>query len=190
MSEEEIFLRENYFVYIDLLKKFYKIVNREPLDFETGRETTTIFTAVASGGNSGDKSISVLEPDASPLHLFQLLWGVKDVDMRYYMKVPTGTSRLGTDDEKSVGFVNAIRSPHYAPNPQFMFWLISDYYPAFDVYNDSPVSLTPYIRFTGMKYDIEEVTDATILDALKKAKLPCRRITIAGVETTSTLRAA
>ncbi len=103
------------------------------------------------------------------------------------MKIPTGTSRLGTDDEKSVGFLDARRSPWYKPNPQFMFWLTSDMYPAFDVYNDGPVSLVPYIRFTGMKYDIVSVKQETLLAALKQAKLPCRRITIGGVETTSTL---
>lgn len=187
-DEESIFLKENYFVFIDVLSKYFVIKHREPFDYETGRETTTIFSSVSSGSHSGDKSVDVLEPDVSPRHLFQVLWGVKDVDMRYYLKLPTGTSRMGTDDEKSVGYVNAVRSPYYDPNPQFMFWLISDYYPAFDVYNDSPIDLTPYIRFTGMKYDITEVKDPTVIDALKKKKLPCRDITIAGVETTSTLR--
>lgn len=185
MLPEDLWVKENYYVFIDdPLNKFYKITRREAFDYETGEEDTTIFSSVAAGGESGFKNIDVLEPDKTPMHLFQVLWGVKDTQFKYYIKLPTGTNRHGTDDDKDIGFIDFQKSPAYDPNPAFMFWIVFDYYPAINAKNVSPFTLTPKIYFTGMKYDIEEITDKTIIGELRRTG-KYKRISIAGIRTTS-----
>lgn len=181
--DESIYLKENFFVYIEPWNAFYKIVRREPLEFETGREDTAIFSAVASGDESDFKNIEELEPDKTPPHLFQVLWGVKDTLVRYYLKIPTGINRLGTDEDKDIGFINAERSPYYDPNPDYQFWLVNDWYPSVNAVNESPVTITPKIWFKGMKYDLEKVTEAKVLDLLKTGQIPHARPTFGGVRT-------
>jgi hypothetical protein len=184
LDYESLWLKENYFIYIgDPINKFYKITRREAFEFETGREDTAIFSAVSSGSESGYKNIDILEPDETPRHLFQVLWGVKDTLVRYYLKLPTGTNRFGTDEKKDIGYINAERSPYYAPNPDYMFWLVNDWYPSINAVNESPVTITPKIWFRGMKYDIEEVKETKVLSMLKSGQLPHRKITLGGIKT-------
>lgn len=183
---DELWIKEGYYVWIgEPLGQFYKVGAREAFDFETGEEDTAIFSAVAAGGQSNFKNITILEPDEKPQHLFQVLWGVKDTLMKYYLKLPTGVDRHGIDDDKDIGFVDAYKSPAYNPNPEFMFWIIHDFYPAINAKNVSPFSQTPKIFFTGMKYDIEEVTDPAVLEMLRAGKIPCKRLYISGIKTSS-----
>jgi len=187
--DEDIWLKIGW--YIELLypgapeNNFWKITGIEPFEYETGTEETAVFTAVSPGSESGYKNITLLEPDDVPPHLFQVLWGVKDTKVKYYMKLPTGTNRLGVDEDKDIGFITADRSPYYDPNPQYMFWLLHAWYPSINAVNESPVTITPKIWFRGMKYDIEKVTDAETIEALKTGKIPCRRISLGGVRTSS-----
>lgn len=184
MSDD--FLKQGYIVWIDdPLMGFYRIVRREPFDYETGEEDTAIFSTVASGAESGFKNIETLEPDDKPLHLFQVLWGVKHTgNIKYYVKIPTGQNRFGVDDDKEIGFINAERSPHYDPNPLFQFYLISDWYPSINCVNNSPVTIQPKVWFRGMKYDIEKITDTAELQAIEAGKIPHRRIYFGGVKGT------
>lgn len=183
----ELYLKEGHIVYIDdPYFKYFKIARREPFDYETGEETTAIFTAVASGGTSGFKNIKELEPDNKPLHLFQVLWGVQHTeDIKYYMKIPVGQNRFGVDVDKEIGFINADKSPYYDPDPLFQFYLINEWYPSVDCRNNSPVSIMPKVWFRGMKYDIEEIKDTQLLASLKAGHVAHRKIVFGGIKMTT-----
>lgn len=180
------YLKEGHFAWIDdPLKGYYKIVRREPFDYETGKEDTAIFSAVASGSESGFKNIEVLEPDDKPPHLFQVQWGVRETgDVEYYLKIPSGQNRFGVDDDKEIGFINADKSPFYDPNPLYQFYLIANWYPAINCKNNSPVTITPKIWFRGMKYDIEKITESALIRAIETGAVPHRRIFFGGVKNT------
>lgn len=165
-------------------KKFYKIIGKEPIMYETGRTDTAEFVAVASGGSSGYKNIEVLEPDDS--HLYGLDWGVKD-RCRYHLKIPTGNDRLGLDKDMDVGFVHNLMSPWVLPNPIYGMWLTGDMYPAINAFNDSPLSLTPKVYFYGYKFEIAEVTDPATKKRLEAFKAgqggqPFINLTLGGVK--------
>lgn len=183
--DTNIFLKEGHVVWIDEpLKSFYRIVRREPFEYETGAEDTAVFSTVASGGTSGFKNIEQLEPDDKPLHLFQVLWGVQDgPPIKYYVKIPSGQNRFGTDEDKEIGFINCEKSPHTNPNPLFQFWLITQWYPTIDCHNNSPVTITPKVWFCGMKYDLEKIEGAAELQAIKAANR-FKRIHFGGVKNT------
>lgn len=185
MVEDSIFLKEGHYVWIDEpYNAFYAIIRREPFDYETGEESTAVFSTVSSGNESGFKNVSDLEPDNKPLHLYQVLWGVKDTeDIKYYMKIPTGQNRFGIDTDKEIGFLNADKSPFYDPNPLYQFYLIDEWYPSINCKNNSPVTITPKVWFKGMKYDIEKVTDTATLNALKSGA-PHRKIIFGGIKNT------
>jgi hypothetical protein len=186
MSELDLYMKQGHIAWIDEpLKGFYDIVRREPFDFTTGEESTAIFTTVASGSSSGFQPIDELEPDNKPLHLYQVLWGVADCgEIKYYIKIPTGQNRFGIDEDKEIGFINAEKSPYFAPNPLYQFYLINEWYPSVNCVNNSPVTITPKVWFRGMKYDISPVVNATIRSALEAGKHAHRRIYFGGVKNT------
>ena len=156
-------LKIGYYVKIvgidkELEAKLYKIMREEALSYVTGDESpTAYFSAVASGSESDYKNIEVLEPSKTPKHLAFILWGVK-TGGQYYLKLPTGTNRFGTDRDKDIGYITNETSPWVEPNSKWSFWLINDYYPAINFINNTLFSITPQIFFQGIKYDIEEVT--------------------------------
>lgn len=183
---DDVFLKEGFVVWIDdPLKKFYTISRREAFDYETGDENSAYFSTVASGSTSGFKGIEILEPDNKPPHLFQVLWGVADTGkIKYYIKIPTGQNRIGVDEDKEIGFINADKSPHYDPNPMYQFYLINGWYPSIDCRNGSPVTITPKIWFRGMKYDIEELTNKTKLAALENGAATFKKVILGGIKMT------
>ena len=176
------FLLPNYYVYVNVHEKFYKITGTEPFEYRTGQEAIAHFSSVAAAGESGWINITTLEPDDAPRHLFQVRMGVK-YNMRYYFKIPTGTNRFGIDDDKDIGFVDEDISPYDDPNEDFEFWLVKEYYPAINAKNDSLVRLTPKVYFTGMKYDIAEVKEHDVLARLKNGLIPFKTVTVGGVRT-------
>ena len=183
MADE--YLKEGHLVWIDdPLNKFYTIVRREPFDYVTGEEDTAIFATVAPGAESGFKNIETLDPDKTPLHLFQVRMGFRDTgDIKYYIKIPSGQNRFGVDEDKEIGFLNAEKSPYYDPNPDFQFYLIDGWYPTINCVNGSPCTIMPKVWFRGMKYDIELADEATIA-AIKAGKIPHRKIFFGGVKNT------
>ncbi len=168
--------------YVQIGEKFFKIGRSEPLQYDTGTEATAIFSAVATGSTSGYKNVTELEPDDFPKHLFWVVPGIED-GMKYFFKLPTGTARFGTDVTKSIGFLTNLISPHYAPNPEFGFYLIEDYYPSIEASNVTLVANTPKVYFTGEKYDLEEIKDSTIQQKLKTGGTPVKYITLGGINT-------
>lgn len=178
-----LFLKTGFFVKLntpETKNKFYEIAAREPFEFQTGDEQTAIFSSVASGAESGYKNIDELEPDDNPPHLFQVLWGVKD-GCTYYLKLASGTDRLGIDKDLDVGYITNEKSPYCDPDPLYQFWLIDNWYPAINAKNGTTNSLTPKIYFKGMKYDIDEVKDVSKLQKLRANITPYKPITIGGV---------
>ncbi|KKL68418.1 hypothetical protein LCGC14_2125170 [marine sediment metagenome] len=179
-AHDDEYIKDNFFVFIDVHDKFYKVTNSEPLQYETGRETTAHFSVVAAGGTSGFINITTLEPDDIPRKLFQVRAGVK-YGMRYYFKLPSGSSRFGVDVDKSIGYLTEGISPYNYPSKLFEFWLVNDHFVAIDARNDTSIALTPKIQFTGKKYDLTEIKEDNILLGLKNGSIPFRFITIGGV---------
>lgn len=185
-------IKKGFYVHIaveGLDKDHYQIGDVEPFLYETGTSDTAEFSAtVASGAESGFKNIPVLEPDDSPPRLFWVEWGVKD-GCRYQIKIPTGTDRLGLDEDKDVGFLTNEKSPYFDPDPRFGFWIVANFYPAINAKNYTPNTLTPKVWFQGKKYDIIKVTDQEVITKLKNYErgispsIPFTRITIGGVRT-------
>ena len=182
-------LKAGHFVYIQApLQKWYKVANPEPFNYRTGDGPSNEFASVASGVQTGFQNISNLEPDKSPPHLFYVVPGVEDTEVRYNIKIPAGTDRLGTDVIQNVGFIDAFRSPFYSPNPQYAFWLISDYFPSINANNLSNEARTPRVWFNGYKYDLialDEKSDAALIARLSSGQVPGTRINIGGVQTSS-----
>ena len=185
------FLKEGHYLHlvVDAAEQgYWQVVQKEAFNYETGRSDTAEFTTVAVGAASDYKNIGVLEPDQTPAHLFQVRMGVLD-GFHYYVKIPTGTDRLGVDADKNVGFIDNEKSPAYEPDESYEFWLIHNYYPSINAKSEYPhyASGVPKVFFSGMKYAIKEVKDATILTALKnfEAGLPggilVRRCNIGGL---------
>lgn len=176
--------------------KFFKVGKTEPFTYETGTSDTAEFSSVSSGSESGFKNIDVLEPDESPRHLFWVEWGVKSGGY-YQIKIPTGTDRLGTDEDKDVARITNVKSPHYAPGP-YGFWLINDYYPAINFVNKwvaadgtevpTGVAIIPKVWFSGTKWDLEEVKEADIIKKLQNYEkrespsIPFSEVTISGIK--------
>lgn len=175
-------LLPNHYVYINVLNCFYKVVGVEPLQYDTGQESTAFFSEVAASGSSDFKNITELNPDILPkMHLFQVVAGV-DNDFRYYFKVPTGTSRFGDDVSKGIGFLDTDSSPIFSPNKNFQMWLVKDYYPAINAVNRSTsVPLTPKIRFIGFKYEIQPVKDQTMIDSLMNGRANYKYVIVGGL---------
>lgn len=161
--------------------KFFKITGEEAFTYKTGDSDTAEFSTVAFGAETGFKNIEVMEPDDIPKRLFYVLWGVRDM-AEYYLKIPSGTNRLGTDEDKDVGYINAMKSPYHSPNPQYAFWLIHDFYPSINCKNTVPTTITPVVWFCGYKYDIEEIKAVEILTKLRAKTIPCKEIVIGGVK--------
>ena len=186
-------LKEGFYIKID--ETFYKAVAREPFQYDTGTETTAHFSAVASGSTSGWTNITTLEPDDNPRRLYQIRMGVAYSDavtgMKYQFKIPTGNDRFGLDVDKAIGFIDGNLSPFDAPTELFEFWLLHDYYPSINVTNNLSISLTPKLRFIGMKYDIPKVQElieqgketVDILTKLKDGRIPYKTVILGGVRT-------
>lgn len=170
--------------------KFFRVGKTEPFTYETGTSDVPEFKkAVPSGSESGFKGINVLKPAGKPRHLFWVEWGVRD-GCKYYIKIPTGTDRFGTDRDKDVGFVTNEKSPYYAPDPRYGFWLASPCPVAINAVNPTPFAILPKVWFTGQKWDLEEVKEADIITKLKNYErgvtpsIPFFEVTVGGVKYT------
>jgi len=152
-------LKPNIVIYIPLRKKFYRLTTIEGMQYQTGKASTAEFSSVASAAVSGDKNISVLEPDDNPDKLFQIRPSVKD-GCNYFWKLKTGTNRYGTDTDKDVGFMTNELSPIFGSNRAFEFFLVNDWYPAVNASNVTGSATTPRVYFVGRKYNIVELSSS------------------------------
>lgn len=186
--EEE--LREGYYVKINWAGyegKFFRVLDHEPFTYETGTSDVPEFDEVVPGGESGFRNISVLEPDDRPMRLFYVVWGVKSGG-RYKVKIPPGTDRFGTDEDRDAAYITNEKSPYYDPNPLYAFWLVHNVYPSINFINTTPVTVKPKVWFYGVKYTLEEVSDPEVLEKLRNFErgsspsIPFRTITIGGVK--------
>jgi hypothetical protein len=167
---------------IDLEGQLYEVTAVEPFNYETGDETTAIFSSVAASGSKDFTNVTLLEPDDDPMRVYEVYWGVK-TGGKYRMKLPAGTSRHGVDDDKDIGYVDMLRSPFYAPNPVYKFWLRHDRYPQMSFSNLSQeFTVTPKILFTGYKYDIKPASNEAIA-AMRARGIPPKKIIVGGVKT-------
>lgn len=170
----------------DFTNKFWKVMAVEPVIYETGTSDTAEFVAVATTASSGFRNIDVIEPDDSPRHLYYFRWGVKD-GCYYQIKIPTGSDRLGTDQDMDVARIDNTKSPYYAPNDDYGFFLMHDMYPAINAVNITPITLTPKVWFEGEKFAIDEVKDVTVIQKLNNSDvgvtpfIPYIRVTLGGL---------
>lgn len=184
-------LLPGHLVYIDATNSFWQIAAREPLKYVTNTGNATEFSSLASGNTTADISISNLEPDDNPPHLYQLAWGVQD-GLQYKIKIPTGISRFGPDLDRTSTYITSFDSHRVDPSGDVTeFWLVKYYFPAFTVYNASPVAQTPQVWFFGMSYDIKPVTDPMLLETLRRglaglgSSVPFKRVSVGGVRRTA-----
>lgn len=144
---------------VKIFERYYRIKAAEPFRYDTGDESSAFFSSVSSGSDSGFKNITELEPDDLPIpHLFWVVPGFED-GMQYSIKIPTGTNRFGTDVTKGIGYLDNLMSPYYAPNEDYGFWLVNNYYPAINAKNVMSVAMTPKVHFRGIKFDLEPTTN-------------------------------
>lgn len=180
------FLKEGFYVHVVDIPQYkmdyYQVLATEPSFYRSGDGATAEFAAVSSGSTSGYKNFPLLEPEDKPLHFAEYLWGVKD-GCKYKIKIPTGTDRYGLDQDKDVGFITNLISPWYDPDPITALFLVPNYYPAIDADNITPTSLTPRVWFKGKKYAVKQVVDQNIITAITLKRLPCREVTVGGVDT-------
>ena len=167
-------LREGYYVQISGV--FYQIIAKEPFRYVTSSSTGE-FSAVATGSESGFQNLENLEPDAG--RLYQCFFGVAD-GCEYYFKVPTGTDRWGVDEDKDIGYIDNIISPHFAPNPNFEVFLVENFYPSVNAKNNTGVSQTPKVYSEGFKFDLRDVEEDEEKELLD-GKRPFTIITLGGV---------
>lgn len=174
-------LLPGYYVYINTLKRFYKVGLVEPFQYDTGEESTAIFSSIAANTTGSFVNVSQLEPDDKPdQHLFQVMSGVRYAKMQYAFKVPQGTDRFGTDVTKTIGFIDGNLSPFHNPNKDFQFWCAKNFFPQVRGKNTAGVPLTPKIRFTGFKYEIFEVKDEGMLRDLRSSAKQYKTVVIGG----------
>lgn len=167
--------------FVEINGDFYEIAEKEPFEYRTGQESTAFFSSVASGGVSSYVNITELEPDKLPQRLWFVTFGIKD-GMQYFLKIPTGSSRFGTDVTKEIGFVDNEITPYHAHNEKFGFWLVNNYYPAIKASNPTGIAQTPQVYFKGTKYDIQPVRDSGKSSALRAGGIPYLHITLGGVK--------
>ena len=161
---------------------FFKILrDSEPLKVRSSDlALSDPFIAVATGGESGFKDHEKLEPREAPAELYRVRWGVKD-GCDYYLKLPSGTERLGVYEKKDVGRITALDSDVVCPAEEYGFWMVHGDFPSVNAKNYTGYSLTPDIYFEGEKYNIEKITDAITLKLLKEGKLPYTVVTRGGL---------
>ncbi len=176
-------LLPKHYVWVNVYKQFFQIGEIEPFQYDTGQESTAFFSAVAAGASSGFKSITEIEPDDKPSrHLFQARVGVQYA-FNYYFKVPSGTSRFGSDVTKGIGYLDNQLSPFQRGNKDFQMWFVKSYYPAISATSTaSAETLTPSVRFVGFKYELLDIKDGSVLERLQNGQLPCRHITVGGLQ--------
>lgn len=185
-------LRQGYFVKVVVAGRtevtFYRLGAPEPFLYITGDGPNVEFTSVSAGSESGFKNIDNVDPNERPKRLQFTMWGVRD-GCQYFIKIPTGTNRLGTDKDLDVGYITCLISPYFAPDEQFGFWLIHDFYPAVNAKNVTAAAVTPKVWFKGIKYDIEEIPVGDLLTKLLNYEknispnMPFTTISIGGVKT-------
>jgi len=161
---------------------FFKIL-RDPETLKVRSSDLALtdpFTEVATGGESGFKDHEKLEPRETPVELYRVRWGVKD-GCDYYLKLPSGTERLGVYEKKDVGRITALDSDFLNPAEEYGFWMVHGDFPSFNAKNYTGYSLTPDIYFEGEKYNIERITDPVTLNLLKEGKLPYTVVTRGGL---------
>lgn len=180
------YLKEEYYIKLQVPgkdDKFYRIQSIEPFNFwfpETG--AAVVFGAIAgSGGASGWIDVDDLEPADD--RLFQARVGVEGGCDIYY-KIE-GKDQWGVDENEDVGYLDVNISPWFEPNPHYEIWLPEDSKPSFNAVNNLPtgITITPRLYFEGMKYDLEEITEAkesNTLSKLKSREISYRTIRVGG----------
>ncbi len=154
----------------DSIDEFYTVTRVEPFNYRTGDASVAEFSSVSTGNTSGFKQVTILEPADPPRRLYQVFPGVRD-GCSYYPQLPVGTNRWGVDLAKNLGFMDNLKTPHYAKNEDYEFWLVKSFWPAFNASNATGTSVTPQVFFEGFKYDIKKYTGASTPDRYRWVNL-------------------
>lgn len=159
--------------YVKIKDNFYHITNRDFMIYEK------TFSSLAPSAQTGDTVISELEPEQGQLYIF-VIGVVNNVTVQ--LKQPAAVSKWGVKGQP-LGSINIDISPAYDPNPATMVATVKDNPIVMNIINNTNTTLTPKVRFIGLKYTIEEVTDAALRRELERrwreGKLP--EITLSGL---------
>lgn len=138
------------------------------------------FVAVAAAGNSGWIDLEDLDPRDNPKELLQIRMGFED-GLDYYIKYPSGTNMHGVNRTKDVAFLNSEKSPRLAPNDDYEYWALHDWYPSVNAKNHTAYADTPKVYAEGWRYTLREAT-ITEIGAAQSGRRATRFIQLGGVQ--------
>lgn len=163
------YFKDDYYVKFRLTGQdkylYWKILEREPFRYDTSYNNE--FSSTAAGANTGDITFTYLEPADN--ELYYQIPAFKD-GCEYELRIPVGNDRFGVAQYTKSGVLTNEDSPYFAPNPQWGFFTAIKTKFSVKATNVTPESLTPYVKFEGMKYRIEVVTDQKLIDDLVSGK--------------------
>lgn len=163
--------------------RLFRVKNIEGLQYATGQTTgTPEFSTVATNSLSGFKDIDVLAPSKSPLKAAYVEMGFKDA-LKYTVQVKSGSIRYGPDHDVNAAQLFNFMSPYFDTDPVFAMWLVFDWFPSIQAFNNTPFTVTPKVWFRGYKYNIEEISNGQEIARLKMAGR-VRTLTLGGNQIT------
>lgn len=127
--------------------KFYRITNRDNILY-----VDASYAAVTAGTTADYAEVTALNPPKNQLYQFyrvELILG----NVKVYLKQPAATNRWGTNRSPAGGFLTDDFD-----SVDTNIFVIEDYPPNISIKNGTNVSITPKLRWTGWRYDIEPLT--------------------------------
>lgn len=178
---EESPLREDYYVLLvdpgSNNRWWIQILSVEAFHFRWPATGQTGFGTVAAQTTSTFSDVDQLEPNTN--RLFFVKVGVHG-SARIRLKL-IGKDTWGVDEDTDVGWIDVNRSPWFAPNPAYGFWLITQWWPAFSAENTQRVGFQPELHFEGWKYDTRRVEEGSDeYQRLVAHEIPYRTIQLGG----------
>ncbi len=127
--------------------------------------TELALDAVGAGGVVDFKEIIALNPPETELlqiQQAQLMQG----NVKLLFKLPGSVNRFGTERKPETGFIN----DKYDTLDLNLF-VVNNFGPQIKEVNDTPVSITPIVKFIGYRYGVRKLTGPEQEKAQKENKL-------------------
>ena len=154
--------------YVKIEDKYYKVVDIEP------------FVAVKSYGNvpAMQRTAEIRESALEPKEGFLRFVALPLTDVRIRFKIPGSTDRFVLEGIGNSGFLDLMDLD--GAEPVYAFTIFPQDKVVFVIENPNPIGVEAVIKFYGFKYKIEEITEADVLDYVKKlekeGKLPIFKV--------------
>jgi len=198
-TAEDLTLLENYFLALNFPNEGivpFRILAREQIVWDPYvvkySNTTTPFPAdgwkdSSKIGHPTDTSIDNIFEITDSSHIYQLMYGIRQSDVRAYLTYPEGKTRRNID-AKSVsaksdfGYVDGQMSPYDNPKPVSEIWIPKDVSIGFSWYNRSSVSQTIVVKWLLNLYSVEVVHDVDVVEKILNRRMECRIATVGGID--------